>query len=133
MWEFFVNILYFSYGTKKTEKDKEKKATRERTVEGIGHVSELRRQYDDPIAHFTQYAKQLTEERNTQRHQTVEIDKTEELSIGTNDTRNVGYGVFKALYKMLDLDKFWNWKTRGKRTKFSTDQIFRLLTFSRAR
>ena len=112
--------------------DRKKKATRERTVEGIGHVSELRRQYDDPIAHFTQYAKQLTEERNTQRHQTVEIDKTEELSIGTNDTRNVGYGVFKALYKMLDLDKFWNWKTRGKRTKFSTDQIFRLLTFSRA-
>ena len=42
------------------------------------------------------------------------------------DTRNVGYGVFKALYKMLDLDKFWNWKTRGKRTKFNTDQIFRL-------
>ena len=41
-------------------------------------------------------------------------------------------GVFKALYKMLDLDKFRNWKTRGKRTKFSTDQIFRLLTFSRA-
>ena len=33
---------------------------------------------------------------------------------------------------MLDLDKFWNWKTRGKKTKFSTDQIFRLLTFSRA-
>ncbi|MBQ7588184.1 MAG: IS1634 family transposase, partial [Lachnospiraceae bacterium] len=66
------------------------------------------------------------------KNQTVEIDKSEELTVGTNDTRNVGYGVFKTLYKMLDLDKFWNWKTRGKKTKFSTDQIFRLLTFSRA-
>lgn len=112
--------------------DRKKKTTRERTVEGIGHVSELRKQYKDPIAHFTEYAKQLTEEKKAKKHQTLEIDKTEELQVGTNDTRNVGYGIFKTLYKNLELDKFWNWKTRGKRTKFSTDQIFRLLTFSRA-
>ena len=61
----------------------------------------------------------------------IEINKDEKLDVGTNDTCNVGYGIFKVIYKMLDLDKFWNWKTRGKRTKFSTDQIFRLLTFSR--
>ena len=109
-----------------------KVGTRERTVEGIGLLSDLKKKYDDPIVHFDLYAKQLTDEKNAERHQNVEIDKTEELSIGTNDTRNVGYGVFKTLYKMLDLDKFWNWKTRGKKTKFSTDQIFRLLTFSRA-
>ena len=106
--------------------------TREKTVESIGLLSELENEYDDPIAYFDQYAKQLTEEKNAERHQMIEIDKDEELEIGTNDSRNVGYGIFKTLYKMLDLDKFWNWKTRGKRTKFSTDQIFRLLTFSRA-
>ena len=105
---------------------------RERTIEKIGLLSELKEKYDDPIAYFDQYAKKLTEEKNAEKNQTIEIDKTEELSVGTNDTRNVGYGIFKALYKMLDLDKFWNWKTRGKKTKFSTDQIFRLLTFSRA-
>ncbi|MBR5970068.1 MAG: hypothetical protein IK016_06945 [Lachnospiraceae bacterium] len=54
------------------------------------------------------------------------------MEIGSNDTRNVGYGILKALYKELELDRFWNRKTRGKRTKFSTDQIFKLLTFSRA-
>ena len=105
---------------------------KERTIESIGCVSVLKHKFDDPIAHFNQYAKQLTEEKNAERNQTIEIDKTEELTVGTNDTRNVGYGIFKNLYKMLDLDKFWNWKTRGKKTKFSTDQIFRLLTFSRA-
>ena len=109
-----------------------KVGTRERTVEGIGLLSDLKKKYDDPIAHFDLYVKQLTDEKNAERHQKVEIDKTEELSVGTNDSRNVGYGVFKTLYKMLDLDKFWNWKTRGRKTKFSTDQIFRLLTFSRA-
>ena len=109
-----------------------KVGTRERTVEGIGLLSELKEKYDDPITYFDDYAKKLTEEKNSEKHQVVEIDKSEELTVGTNDTRNVGYGVFKTLYKMLDLDKFWNWKTRGKKTKFSTDQIFRLLTFSRA-
>lgn len=108
------------------------KGSRERTYEGVGLLSELKNKYKDPIAHFTRYAKQLTEEKNAERHQTIEIDKDEELKVGTNDSRNVGYGIFKTLYKMLDLDKFWNWKTRGKRTKFSTDQIFRLLSFSRA-
>lgn len=46
--------------------DREKKASRERTVEGIGHVSKLRKQYDDPIVHFTRYAKQLTEDKKVQ-------------------------------------------------------------------
>ena len=109
-----------------------KVGARERTIEKIGLVSELKKTIDDPIAYYDQYAKQLTEEKNAEKHQVVEIDKSEELTVGTNDTRNVGYGIFKTLYKMLDLDKFWNWKTRGKKTKFSTDQIFRLLTFSRA-
>lgn len=108
------------------------KGSRERTVESIGYLSVLKEKINDPIAYYNQYAKKLTEEKNSKKNQTVEIDKSEELTVGTNDTRNVGYGVFKALYKMLDLDKFWNWKTRGKKTKFSTDQIFRLLTFSRA-
>ena len=108
------------------------KGSRERTIESIGYLSVLQKTIADPIAYYDQYAKQLTEEKNAEKNQTIEIDRTEELTVGTNDTRNVGYGVFKSLYKMLDLDKFWNWKTRGRRTRFSTDQIFRLLTFSRA-
>ena len=108
------------------------KGSRERTVESIGYLSKLKETIKDPIAHYEKYAKQLTEERNLEKHQVIKIDRSEKLEIGTNDTRNVGYGIIKALYKKLELDKFWNWKTRGKKTKFSTDQIFRLLTFSRA-
>ena len=109
-----------------------KKGARERTVESIGYLSKLKELYDDPIAYFTQYAKELTEKAKKERSFSVSIDKNEKLEVGTDDTRNVGYGIIKTLYKELDLDKFWNWKTRGKKTKFSTDQIFRLLTFSRA-
>ena len=112
--------------------DRSKKVTRERTVEGLGHVSDLQKTHDDPVAFFTQYAKELTEKKQECSSRTLTINVSETLDIGNNDTRNVGYGVIKSIYKELELDKFWNWKTRGKRTQFSTDQIFRLLTFSRA-
>ncbi len=109
-----------------------KKGTRERTVESLGYLSALKKEHDDPVAYYTEYAKELTEKARAEKTRTITIDRNAKLALGTNDTRNVGYGVIKALYKELELDKFWNWKTRSKRTKFSTDQIFRLLTFSRA-
>lgn len=109
-----------------------KVGSRERTVESIGYLSDLKKKYEDPIAHFEEYAKKLTAEAKKKKNKTISIDTTETLEAGTNDIRNVGYGVLKELYRSLDLDRFWNWKTRGRRTEFSTDQIFRLLTFSRA-
>lgn len=112
--------------------DSSKKTARERTVKGIGHVSELRKKYDDPIAHFTKYAKELTKKAKEEKEKAIKIDMTEKLEIGEKDTRNVGYGVFKFLYKELELDRFWNWKMRGRKMKFSTDQIYRLLVISRA-
>ena len=109
-----------------------KKGARERTIEKIGYVSELKEKYDDPIEHFKQYAKELTEKANAEKHVSISIDMKSTMDIGTNDVRNVGYGILKNLYKELEIDKFWNWKTRGRKMKFSTDQIMKLLTFSRA-
>ncbi len=106
--------------------------SREKTVESLGYLSELKKTIDDPIAYYTQYAKNLTAERNSEKSRTISIDINEKLTIGTNDTKNVGYGILKLIYKELEIDKFWNWKTRERKMKFSTDQIFRLLTFSRA-
>lgn len=106
--------------------------TRERTVEKIGYLSGFKDKYDDPIAHFDQYAKELTEKANEAKSASITINMNETMSVGTNDVRNVGYGILKSLYKELDIDKFWNWKTRGRKMKFSTDQIMKLLTFSRA-
>lgn len=108
-----------------------KAGAREKTVEGLGCISELKKKYDDPIDHFTQYAKELTEQKKKDKSHTVTIDSTVKMSVGTDDIRNVGYGVLKELYRQLELDKFWNWKTRNLSVEFSVDKIFRLLVFSR--
>ena len=109
-----------------------KVGSREKTIESLGYLSELKKTIDDPIAYYTQYAKNLTKKRNSEKSRTISIDTNEKLSIGADDTRNVGYGILKLIYKELEIDKFWNWKTRGRKMKFNTDQIFRLLTLSRA-
>ena len=108
------------------------KGTREKTIEKVGRLSKLKETIPDPIAYYTEYAAELTRKRKDEKNRTIQIDMSEKLEIGTNDTRNAGYALFKLLYKDLQLDKFWNWKTRGRKMEFSTDQIFRLLTFSRA-
>lgn len=108
-----------------------KKGSRERIIEHPGCVSLLKEKYDDPIAFFTQRAKELTEQKKVEKSATVTIDRSEKMSVETNDIKNVGYAVLKELYKQLEIDKFWNWKTRNLSIEFNVDQIFRLLVFSR--
>ena len=105
---------------------------REYVVESLGYVSALKEQFEDPIQYYQKKVKELTAEKKAAKESTLAIDFTEELEIGTKDTRNAGYGILKWLYKELELDKFWNWKTRGLKVEYSTDQIFRLLVFARA-
>lgn len=109
-----------------------KLGSRERTVESIGYLSKLKLEYDDPIAYFDDYAKKLTANKKAEKIKTLTVDMTETLEIDTCDARNIGYGILKRIYLELELDKFWNWKTRNRKMQFSTDQIFRFLTFSRA-
>lgn len=108
-----------------------KKGSRERIIESIGYVNALKDKYDDPIAFFTQRAKELTKQKIIQESQTITINTLDKMNTDTDDIRNIGYCVLKELYKKLELDKLWNWKTRNLSIEFSVDQIFRLLVFSR--
>ena len=108
-----------------------KKGARERTIESIGYVNELKKQYEDPVAFFSQRALDMTNQKKEERSITISIDCDEKLPIETDSIKNVGYGILKHLYKELELDKFWNWKCRGLSIEYSIDQIFRLLVFSR--
>lgn len=107
------------------------KGAREKTVKSLGYISELRKTFEDPVAHFSQVAAEMTVQKKEERSFRLLIDTTEKMATDTDDVKNVGYGVLKELYKQLELDKFWNRKTRNLSIRYSVDQIFRLLVFSR--
>lgn len=103
---------------------------RERTIEKIGRLSELKEKYDDPIAHYTAYAKKLTEEAKKRNFSTVTIDLTAELETGTDDTRNVGYGILKMLLLELHLENFWTAKIHNADVRRNTETLFRTLIYN---
>lgn len=111
--------------------DSSKKQSRTRTIESIGYLENLKKDYDDPVAYFSKKASDMTIEKKKEKSKVITIDMYEKMDTYTDDVLNVGYGILKQLYKELEIDKFWNWKTRNLSIEFSVDQIFRLLVFSR--
>lgn len=111
--------------------DSVSKQSRTRTVQSLGYLDALEKEYEDPVAYFTSKAAEMTKEKKRSRSHIFTIDATEKMTTDTDDIKNVGYGVLKVLYKQLEIDKFWNWKTRNLSIRYSVDQIFRLLVFSR--
>lgn len=111
--------------------DSTTKQSRTRTVKSIGYLDVLKQEFEDPIAHFTDVARQMTEEKKAQKNTSVVIDLAEELEIGADDFKNIGYGILKELYYQLELDRFWRSRIRGKKIKYNLELIFRLLVISR--
>lgn len=121
--------LYETYYDKDPETGKGR--TRSRMIESLGRLDELQKKYDDPVAHFKQVAAEKTLENKQNKTVSVAIDTTQKLTENEDNLKNVGYGIFKELYKELELDKFWNWKCSNLSLDYSIDKIFRLLVFSR--
>jgi hypothetical protein len=109
-----------------------KSKTTSKMIESLGRLDDLQKKYEDPIAHFKEIARQRTEEKKSSSKVVVEIDTGEVMSTDEDNLKNVGYGILKELYKQLEIDKFWNWKSRKLNVEYSIDQIFRLLVFGRA-
>lgn len=119
-WLYFYESFY--------TKDKK---TSSRMVESLGRLDELQKIYPDPIAHFKNVAKEQTAKKKSEKNQSVAIDMTASLKIGEDNLKNIGYGIFKQLYLELEIDKFWKWKSKGRKFRFDAEKIFRLLVFSR--
>lgn len=111
--------------------DKNKKCTRQKTIQGLGYLHNLKEQYPDPIAHFEKVADDMNKELESRKNATISIDLTASLATDEQNLKNVGYGILKQLYKELQLDIFWRVKLRNRSIKYNMDLIFRLLVFSR--
>lgn len=111
-------------------RDKDGKS-RQKTVQKIGYLDELEGEYDDPIAHFTNVAKTMDEERQVSKCVSVTLNLDEELLRGGAGRKNYGYIVFSKIYHALEINRFLKNARRHKNFVFNTDAIMRLLVYSR--
>ena len=94
--------------------DKNKKCTRQKTIEGLGYLADLQKIYPDPIAHFEQVIAEKNRQQAEHKETSVSIDLSSSLTVGEDSIKNVGYGILKQLYKLLQLDIFWRTRSRGR-------------------
>ena len=112
--------------------DREKKQPRTKTIETFGTLQELKKDYDDPVAHFKQIvANRNQEEKEDTAEYTVIAKKNAELSLGVRRRMNYGYIVILKLYYELGLDRFFLNKQRNEKFKYNTSTISKHLLISR--
>ena len=111
--------------------DSASRQSRTRTVKSLGYLDDLKEKYPDPVSHFQQIVSQMNEERRTTSAVSISIDLSEQLDKRRHNLKNVGYGIFKQLYKDLQLDIFWRMKSRNRSFHYDAERIFLLLVLSR--
>jgi len=113
--------------------DKERGHTRTKTIESIGYLDELQKEYDDPLAHYTALIKRMNRESELEAAEyTISTRKNKELEKGAPNRMNYGYIVLMKLYYELGLDSFLlNRQRRESKIECNTSTIMKLLVISR--
>ena len=115
-------LLTFTVGYRENGKVKHK------NVETIGYLDDLKKQYDDPISHFKQIAKQRS---NNEINELI-IKNLKSKTIDNNShSKNLGYIILKKVYNELNISPLLNKKQFSLNIKYSLDEIMKLLVFSR--
>ena len=112
--------------------DKEKKQSRTKTIRSIGYLDVLEKEYDDPIAHFTEVAKEMNDEYiqdNTPVNLTINL--SEKINTSTVNRQNFGYAAISKIYHELEIDKFLINRQRHSKESYSANAIMKLLVFAR--
>lgn len=110
----------------------EEKKKRSKTIQSIGYLDELEKLYDDPIAHFTEVAAQMEEERLAQNASfDFSISKSATISKDSNNRKNFGYVALSKIYHDLNIHTFFINRQRHSNEEYSANEIMKLLVFGR--
>jgi transposase len=111
-------------------RDKQGKSKR-KVIQSLGYLDQLEKKYNNPIAHFTQVAKQMESERLKNKQLTITIDADSKVDRGCENRKNFGHVVFSKVYHELQLDRFFNNKQRHQKFEFNSNSIMKVLLFAR--
>lgn len=101
---------------------------KQRTVQKLGYLDELKKEYDDPISHFKEIAKNKSNEEITEY--TIKNLNNKIIDDG-NSKKNLGYVILKYIYNELGITSFLNGKNKNLKIGYNLNDIFKLLVFSR--
>lgn len=115
-------LLTFTVGYRENGKVKHK------NIETIGYLNDLKKQYEDPIAHF----KKIAKERSNNEINEIIIKNLKSKTIeDDSNPKNLGYVILKKVYNELNISSILKKKQSSLNIQYSLEDIMELLVFSR--
>jgi hypothetical protein len=102
---------------------------KQKTVEKLGYLEDLEKEFSDPIAHFKQIATERSISEVPQK--TLELNLLAKLPDQAALRKNLGYSVAKSVYSLLSLREYFRNKQRHLNVDYNLNSIFSLLIFNR--
>ena len=99
-----------------------------RTVAKIGYLDQLEKEYDNPIAHFREIAKQKNNDQITEY--TIKNLTTKEIEMNSRP-KNLGYVVLKKIYNELGIEPILKKIQKDTKIQFQLNDILSLLVYMR--
>ncbi len=112
--------------------DKQKKCSRQKTIESLGFLDELEQEYDDPISYFSKRVELLNQQKKEKQAPiNFTFYDSDRLCIGDNLRKNFGYTALSKIYHELEIDKFLKSRQRGSKEQYDANTIMKMLVFLR--
>lgn len=106
--------------------------TKQRKVKSLGYLDELEGEYDDPIAFFTELAKEMSRDaREKELPLNFSFSPNETIDSSSVLRKNLGFSVLSYFYHNLGLDRFFVNRQRSLDIGYSLNHIFQMLVYSR--
>lgn len=101
---------------------------KQKTIEKLGYLDDLQKQFNNPIEHFKNIAKDKSSEQI--KEYTIKNLNTKTID-DDSYSKNLGYVILKKVYDELDISSILNQKQASLNIKYSLNDIMKLLVFSR--
>jgi transposase len=113
-------------------RDKNSKSSKAITIKSLGYLDELEKEYEDPIAYFTEEARKMEQQRLTDNASlTFTIAKNELIPSGVTNRKNYGYAALSKIYHELGIHTFFINRQRHTKEEYDANTIMKMLVYSR--
>lgn len=101
---------------------------KQKTIEKLGYLEDLKNIYDDPISHFKEIAKQRSNNEVTEY--TIKNLNSKKIDCNSKP-KNLGYFIAKNIYDSLDLSNLLSNYQKKSKVQYNINDILSFLVFMR--
>ena len=101
---------------------------KQKVFQKLGYLEDLKKEFDDPIAHYKNYVDELKKEFEAKITTTFDLTKDNDFE---DDTFNVGYACLKKIFQNVDISSVLKDKQYSTKIEYSLSKACELLTYAR--